>query len=774
MPASLTRKLRRWSLPWALALGCGTSALLLATATRPASAVPNCCEGAPKIAPDDSDIPHEHSPETVKRGVLANALLDVAPAGDHNHRDKDEWQVVNGNVCEEKRWNFCEPKKQSRAWDNRSMRTNPDLFDKGHGFVDWRGYGFRPANPNTIRYRFGRANGTDVPTKPMRDAIKKLVKQFEKLDHPDRNFTTGIRFEKVPKGTPDANVEIEVLGRPIAALGDTGPGGPALQIRFDKGSAFHFGPKVTTPEPNKITGLGGKYHFATTVLHEFGHALGLKHTIQGGGAKEGKSGMMARKLKRGCKTHSLCYDEIDEQSKHGLFDMYSIPTPDFGDAPDDPKVAGDFPSLLVSDGARAPTLYWELLGPAFVDKNRTTREKDARIVKSDEKDDDCVLRKEGENHFLRYSVAVRDHTDARYTDGTAADDLFVAAWADIDKNSQWTPLDDNIGNLLFVHGLDPQGWPIGTDTAKVTTYAGTAPSAVSGAADATVVDVPVAAGVAAKGVWRRCRLVYGVPPGAPDYLKGDLGDEGLVPFDHSIDNGGEIEDHLAGGKLAIRNDEIQVEFSPGPGSVSVDGAGLRPAVSIQVPSTLATVSGVSIAGVEMTGTVGVATLGPLNGGGPLTQNTLPVTGMLRLCIFDPTCTTFTEIPLTLSGTRGFGIGGATLVTTTPGGIRISLVGNPWTVATVTALDQTDNGLVTTCSASGFTHGPASGTLSASAVAGAVQLVTSAQVSTNIPGLEEIPLFGRITLTAVPEPGQLLLLASGALGLALLGRRRMKP
>jgi hypothetical protein len=148
--------------------------------------------------------------------------------------------------------------------------------------------------------------------------------------------------------------------------------------------------------------------------------------------------------------------------------------------------------------------------------------------------------------------------------------------------------------------------------------------------------------------------------------------------------------------------------------------------------------------------------------------------MLRLCIFDPTCTTFTEIPLTLSGTRGFGIGGATLVTTTPGGIRISLVGNPWTVATVTALDQTDNGLVTTCSASGFTHGPASGTLSASAVAGAVQLVTSAQVSTNIPGLEEIPLFGRITLTAVPEPGQLLLLASGALGLALLGRRRMKP
>ena len=122
------------------------------------------------------------------------------------------------------------------------------------------------------------------------------------------------------------------------------------------------------------------------------------------------------------------------------------------------------------------------------------------------------------------------------------------------------------------------------------------------------------------------------------------------------------------------------------------------------------------------------------------------------------------VPFTENGTRGVGIGGPGIFK--KGAVNLTVNGNPWTAGVAK---------IGTATAAGFIHGPASGgAATAGQAGGVVQLVTPTVISTNIGASAALPAFGimRITFSAVPEPGTLLLLTSGVVGLAILGRSRM--
>ena len=113
-----------------------------------------------------------------------------------------------------------------------------------------------------------------------------------------------------------------------------------------------------------------------------------------------------------------------------------------------------------------------------------------------------------------------------------------------------------------------------------------------------------------------------------------------------------------------------------------------------------------------------------------------------------------------------------------GPIRISMQANPWTLGSGSAINQTHEGGFKTVTVSGFAHGAASGTIGSSSVAsnsGIVQLITPMQVTTSgIAGNSAIiSLFAILTLHFIPEPGLLLLIGAGAVGLGILGRNRMR-
>ncbi len=187
---------------------------------------------------------------------------------------------------------------------------------------------------------------------------------------------------------------------------------------------------------------------------------------------------------------------------------------------------------------------------------------------------------------------------------------------------------------------------------------------------------------------------------------------------------------------------------------------------------------------QVAGTTG--TFAPISGAAAsttvLTQNTLGVSGTVRLCLLNTTCAVSLVIILqetTVNGKIGVGIGGL-LTVGADSNIKLSIQGAPWTIKTVTLIDEITtlnegNKLDVTVKLTGFAHDPSSGTSSTAAPSGVIQLVTPSQVKTNLPlGSNALVGSGQtVFIHFIPEPGLLLLLGSGVAGLALLGRRRLR-
>jgi len=157
--------------------------------------------------------------------------------------------------------------------------------------------------------------------------------------------------------------------------------------------------------------------------------------------------------------------------------------------------------------------------------------------------------------------------------------------------------------------------------------------------------------------------------------------------------------------------------------------------------------------------------------------TAPSQGTVRICLLVPGCAG--NLPLNVSHTEngvafGGGVGGI-LTIGQLGTIRISIIGAPYTVKTISAFNRTNNGAIHTFTEKGFAHGPLSNTSSTGQTSGVLQVVsTNHTTTTGVPGNSDISgQFSRILVHFIPEPGLLLLLGSGAVGMALLGRKRIR-
>jgi hypothetical protein len=222
--------------------------------------------------------------------------------------------------------------------------------------------------------------------------------------------------------------------------------------------------------------------------------------------------------------------------------------------------------------------------------------------------------------------------------------------------------------------------------------------------------------------------------------------------------------------------ELEVQFATSPTRIGVAGTGVAIAngsgglgalMSLELPAgmissaralanltdpAVSPIEGILLTVSNGAGNFAIGTAGHLGG-------VMALPGRERFCLFENCAAAIANVsvPLTPVGSSGFGY--------STGSVNLTVAGAAWTTGTATAV-----GLGTTM-ATGYAHGPASGTGSTAQVGGMLQLITPFAITTNFAVDGPTIGYAFLTLRFVPEPASALLVAGGLVALAEWGRSR---